>query len=351
MTAAQDAAVSGEGTSAETGRGPAVVRVERPDAAAVRELAGRVIAGAAGRPLDTQLRRVAVLCHELPLALREALVGLRLADDTSGGLVVSGLAVHETDLCPTPATGRREDRLPGQDGYDPELALADATLLLITSFLGDPISHADIEGGRLIRDVCAKRGDETQQLATGSRGELTYHCEDAYHDLRADWVLLLCLRNPERAATSFANIDDIELDSEVRSLLFEEKFSIDLDSSHQPGRLRPPTRQIAVLSGDPAQPFVCLDPEYMTKDLADGAARRALETIEGAVQQGLHDVVLETGDLFVIDNLRSVHGRRSFRARYDEKGRWLRTVHAAADLRRSAGQRTGSHGRAVLAHL
>ncbi|WP_433062293.1 TauD/TfdA family dioxygenase [Dactylosporangium sp. CS-033363] len=333
-------------------RGPAVVKVADKDAAAVRALAERVIAEAPGKPLDSQLRRFAVLCHELPIDLREALVGLRLADGMSGGLVLKGLDVNEADLSPTPAAGKHEDKLPGEEGYDRELTLADATLLLVASLIGDPVSHADIENGRLVRDVCAKRGDETRQLSTGSRGELTYHCEDAYHDLRADWVLLFCLRNPERAATTFARIDDIELSDEVRAALFEEQFSIELDSSHGPDAYQPaPTRQIAVLSGLREHPFVCLDPEYMTKVLP-AKARHALETVEQKVREGLQDVVLETGDLFIIDNLRSVHGRRSFHAQYDEKGRWLRTVHAAADLRRSEGHRAeGSHGRAILASV
>jgi Fe(II)/alpha-ketoglutarate-dependent arginine beta-hydroxylase len=327
-------------------RGPAIARltVAPRDAAAVRLLADRVISDADGRPLDTQLMRLAVLCHELPTAVRESLVELRLSESRPGGLVLSGLSVDDDALCDTPASGALTE-------HNDEVARADAMTMLVASFLGDPISHADIEDGRLIRDVCAQRGYEHKQLATSSAGELTFHNEDAYHELRADWVLLMCLRNPERAATSFVRMADVEIPEDVKPILFERRFPVELDSSHPIDSQRPPNRQVAVLSGHPQAPFVCLDPEFMPRDLADEDARRALDVVVRRVEDSLCDVVLAPGDLFVIDNLRSVHGRRPFAATYSTKGRWLRTLHATADLRRSEGRRTGSHGRAILAQV
>ncbi|GAA2632946.1 hypothetical protein Adu01nite_12980 [Paractinoplanes durhamensis] len=70
-----------------------------------------------------------------------------------------------------------------------------------------------------------------------------------------------------------------------------------------------------------------------------------------AVDGSMQDVRLSAGEILIIDNLRSVHGRRPFTARYDGRDRWLRIVQEAADLRRSEGLRTGDHGRAVIADL
>jgi len=105
---------------------------------------------------------------------------------------------------------------------------------------------------------------------------------------------------------------------------------------------------VPVFSGDARRPFVRLDPAFMTRSPQDAAVGDALESVFKAVDHGLQDVPLAPGEIMIIDNLRSVHGRRPFTARYDGSDRWLRVVHATADLRRSEGFRTGDHGRAIL---
>lgn len=330
------------------------------DAAAVRSLATRVVkASSPDQPLEAHLTRIALLSHELPFAVREALVDLRLSEKRRGGLVLSGLTVVDERLGDTPETGAIAE-------LNDEVALADATLLLISSLMGDPISHAGIEDGKIVRDVCPVRGSEAKQLGTSSSSELTWHNEDAFHQLRADWLFLLCLRNPAGVATSFARLQDVlqrpELnrwvkddqtheERSLKDLLFEERFYVCPDSSHLSASDTPSGRRIAVLSGDPESPFVCLDPDFMSRNADDAAAEEALDSVIKAVDDSLREIVLKPGDMFVIDNLRSVHGRRSFEARFDGHDRWLRTVHAAADLRRSEGRRAGWHGRAVLEQL
>jgi hypothetical protein len=224
-------------------------------------------------------------------------------------------------------------------------------LLLIASFLGYPVSQAGVDQGRLVRDVSPRPGDETTQLGSSSSGELMWHNEDAYHPLRPDWICLLCLRNPDATATSFARITDIPLDEPTRSLLTQPRFHIEPDSSNAASATGAVTPPVPVLTGDPRRPFVRLDPAFMVRSPRDAAAGDALESVIKAVDHGLQDVSLAPGEIMIIDNMRSVHGRRPFTARYDGRDRWLRVVHAAADLRRSEGLRTGDHGRAVLADV
>jgi Fe(II)/alpha-ketoglutarate-dependent arginine beta-hydroxylase len=308
------------------------------EAATVRALAADVADRLSG-PLESHLTHISVRCHELPLSVREALVDLRLAETRAGGLVVSGLTVIDADLGPTPSVVARDPRR--------ELRIADATLLLFTSLMGDLISHAGIENGRMIRDVCPIRGNETTQLGSSSLGELAWHVEDAFHDFRADWVALLCLRNPSQAATSFARFQDVDLDGRTSAVLFQKRFPILPDSSHLGGPDSPAQRPIAVLSGDPKAPFVRLDPAFMPAPEDDDEASEALAAAIDGVNRALQDVVLQPGELFIIDNMRSVHGRRQFEARFDGRDRWLRAAHAATDLTKSAGRRSGSHGRAI----
>ena len=316
------------------------LRLTQADAASIRSLAQRLLDEAAGQPVESQLEGFAVGCHELPISVRQALVNLRLSDKQAGGLVLSGLSIDEAELGPTPSDG-------SVDRSD-EVALVDAMLLLIASLMGDPISHAGIDDGRLIRDVCPMPGRENTQLGSSSASELSWHIEDAFHDFRADWLFLFCLRNPEKTTTSFARLRDVPMSDEEASMLFQERFLVSPDSSHLGGDAVPPDQRIAVLSGDPAAPFLRLDPAFMAQTHTDGHAWEALRAFIASVSRSLQFVVLEPGDLFVIDNLRAVHGRSPFEANYGGKDRWLRVAHTAADLRKSAGKRTGTHGRALV---
>jgi Fe(II)/alpha-ketoglutarate-dependent arginine beta-hydroxylase len=310
--------------------------------AAVRSLADTVVTEFSGDRPDARLHRIALLSQELPVALRRALVDFRLFGDS--GLVVSGLPLADADLGTSPPV----DATPPQ--HD-EPACADAMLLLIASFLGYPVSQAGVDNGRLVRDVSPIPGHETTQLGSSSSGELTWHNEDAYHPLRPDWICLLCLRNPDRTATSFVPISEVPIEEPVRSLLFQPRFRIKPDSSNEASGAVTEPPAVAVLTGDRRRPFVRLDPAFMIRDTADAEAGDALDTVIKAVDDRLQDVRLAPGEILIIDNLRSVHGRRSFTARYDGRDRWLRVVYATADLRRSEGFRTGDHGRAVLADV
>jgi L-asparagine oxygenase len=50
---------------------------------------------------------------------------------------------------------------------------------------------------------------------------------------------------------------------------------------------------------------------------------------------------LVPGDLAVVDNRVTVHGRTAFTPRYDGRDRWLQRTFAALNLRRSRGHRPG----------
>lgn len=306
----------------------------------LRSLASRALTDLRHERPDRRLHQIALLSHELPLALRQWLVDFRLSGDA--GLVIAGLPVVDDDLGSSPpnteVSARRD-----------ELARADMMLLLIASFLGYPVSQAGVDDGRLVRDVSPLPGNETTQLGSSSAGELIWHNEDAYHPLRPDWICLLCLRNPDHTPTTFARITDIPLDESTRALLAQPFFHIEPDSSNTASATAVATPPVAVLTGDRARPFVRLDPAFMSSDPANEASGEALESAIKAVDLGLQDVRLAPGEVMIIDNLRSVHGRRPFTARYDGSDRWLRVVHAAADLRRSEGFRTGDHGRSIRA--
>jgi alpha-ketoglutarate-dependent taurine dioxygenase len=71
---------------------------------------------------------------------------------------------------------------------------------------------------------------------------------------------------------------------------------------------------------------MCIDPAYMDTLPGDHEGARAVEEFCAAIDESLIDVVLEPGDVLIINNRRVVHGRRPFKARYDGTDRWLKRV-------------------------
>lgn len=338
-------------------------RLDEADAAHVRRLAQSLARSAPAELDEALLCRAAMLAHELPRRVLETFTAFRLTDRPHGGFILSGLDLDTAALGPTPASYTEPvDR--------PAVTVAEMQLLLIGSLLGNPFSFLTQQRGRLILDVFPVRSHEYEQLGSSSLTTLEWHTEDAFHNRRADWSLLLCLRNPSAAATTFAAIDTVEMPDQVMATLFQERFVIRPDVSHTSsfnaetaglagdertraaferiGRMNAEPKRIAVLSGDPGAPFVRIDPVFMSSVAGDTDAEAALQEAKAAISARLHDVVLGPGELFVIDNLRAVHGRRPFTARYDGTDRWLKRLNLTADLRKTAGFRVGPTARAVV---
>ncbi len=308
------------------------------------------------------LSQLALLAHELPVGLRQPLTEFRLTGRPYGGFVISGLPVTESAIGPTPISY-------AQTPDTSEARRLDALLLLIGSLLGDPFSFATQQRGRLVLDVFPVSGHEHDQLGSSSTTELEWHNEDAFHPYRADWLMLLCLRNPYAAPTTFGPVHQLPLDPADLAVLFQDRFVIRPDESHTEifndhttgfndaiqtagafdhiAEMVNHPQRIPILSGAPQAPFIRIDPAYMDQCLDDPAAERALRSIIGSIDETIHDVALSPGQLLVVDNRRAVHGRRPFRARHDGTDRWLKRINITADLRRSDGFRTAEHGRAI----
>ncbi|WP_369214449.1 guanitoxin biosynthesis L-enduracididine beta-hydroxylase GntD [Streptomyces flavofungini] len=342
--------------------GSPCLKLTDEERAEIKELADSLLDAAGDTPLEDRLDHIALAAHEVPARVRAQLIDFRLTGRPYGGLVLSNLPIDESLVGPTPTSYASEPT-------GPEAARATALLLLIGSLMGDPVSYLTQQRGRMALDVFPIKGHEYQQLGSSSTTNLEWHNEDAFHPLRADWIMLIGLRNHDRVPTTFAPVQDIEVDPEVRELLFQERFVILPDESHTAAfnsettgmgeaswvkeafekiaEMNESPRRTAILSGDRDAPFVRIDPAFMPKDL-DASAAAALEAVIAAFDAKLRDVVLAPGDLLIVDNMRAVHGRRPFTARYDGTDRWLRRINVLADLRRAAGRRYASHGRALV---
>lgn len=268
--------------------------------------------------------------QQLPGRLRHALAGYRLAERESL-LLLRGLPVVDAELGPTPSavlegTGRRHvDQL-------------ETILVLIACLLGDPVCWDAQQQAALIHDVVPVPGDEWRQTSSASLNELSLHTEDAFHPYRADYLGLLCLRNPDAVPTTYVCVADLELSPGAVRTLREPRFLIRPDESHEvaDGAPVPP---VPLLFGAADAPYLRVDPDYTRSAPGDPEAARSLDELFGALREHTRAVALRAGDLLFIDNFRAVHGRRSFAARHDGSDRWLKRVNVVRDLRKSRAVR------------
>ena len=309
-------------------------------------------------------RNCQVYAAELPRRLRAELNEFRISE-SSAAIVVSGLPVDDAEIGPTPSGW--------QDWPEPAPTLRhDVTFLLIAALLGDPIAWATQQDGRLMHSVFPIKEHEGEQIGWGSKELLTWHTEDAFHPMRTDYLGLMCLRNPDAVETTLADIADVRIDADAAKILGEDQFHILPDNSHRAENqigpdndedpriteLRRRSQQrvesaltdpqpVPVLFGDPADPYLRIDPYYM-RGQHHGAQARALEAIGAAIDTAMGGVVLDPGDIVFIDNFRAVHGRKPFQARFNGTDRWLRRLNIARDLRKSREYRLDAASRVIF---
>lgn len=339
-----------------------VLQLAESDISEIRELTEEL-----ARKYDTVesaefLRESRLYAQELPRQVRRELNDFRLTEK-SGALVVKGLTVDDQQLGPTPTS-------PAEASGPSSSHQQDLAFFLIASVLGDPIGWATQQGGRIMHDIYPVKKHENDQIGWGSNQTLTWHTEDAFHELRTDYLGLMCVRNPGRTETTVADIADVELDEETRRLLSQKRFRILPDESHRPENAGP-DRSLsargaqlhrlalervekalkepeprAVLFGDPAAPYLVIDPYYM-QDCHDGVEQEALDRIGAAIDAAMSGVVLLPGDICFLDNYQVVHGRKPFQAKFDGTDRWLRRLNIARDLRKSREYRLAAESRVV----
>jgi len=308
------------------------------------------------------IRRAPVLARDLPPHLLAFLEEFRIGEP-SALCLISGLAVEDDELGDTPAHWR--DSQYGSRSLQQEIFF-----LLCGSVLGDVFGWSTQQDGRIVHDVLPIAGHEHYEIGSNSLQHLSWHTEDAFHPCRGDYVALMCLRNPDLVETVVCDAADIDWSVLDVEALYEPAFTQMPDNSHRPentaqstgdptiDRLRERSFALIqswnddpvgrpVLFGDPEQPYMALDPYHMK---LDGWSKRSLEAFQGLCDQieaNMRDVRLRPGDCVFIDNFRAVHGRKSFKARYDGTDRWLKRLNITRNLRGSRAWRPAADNRII----
>jgi Fe(II)/alpha-ketoglutarate-dependent arginine beta-hydroxylase len=311
---------------------------------------------------ESALIQIGVASDELPARLRAFLAERRDAE-SNAVWTVAGMCVDDAAIGRTPLRWGLQDR---PDSTERE----ELVLMLLASRLGEPFGWATQQQGALVHDLVPNRNDESSQVGGSSSVVLDWHTEEAFTPLKCDYLALMALRNHDAVATTVAEVVDIVIPDWARSVLSSPRFFIRPDESHLGGgdklvdhderelalleraraeimRTQVSPDPVRVLFGDDDDPYLCVDPYYMYTADGDETAHQALTALKQSVERALRDVALAPGEICFIDNFRAVHGRKSFRARYDGTDRWLKRVNISRNLRPSRHRRLASTARVI----
>jgi L-asparagine oxygenase len=267
--------------------------------------------------------------NELPLALRRGVHEFRRHSGPRGSLVICGLPVGEADLPATPSVA---------DSVQRQATVSAAVLMMVACGLGDPAAYLAEKSGALVQDVVPVPGRERFSGNAGS-ALLTFHNENAFHQHEPDYVLLLCLRadHDRTAGLRTACLREVLplLSDASREALFAPEFiTTPPPSFGADGVTRSPQ---PVLFGAPEEPDMRMA-TIATRPLT-ARAEAALVAFGEACDAAARTLRLAPGDMAILDNRVTAHGRTAFRPRYDGADRWVQRTFVIADLRRSRDHR------------
>ncbi len=272
----------------------------------------------------------AVGARGLPADVDDALLRFAVAPPRAGALLIRNVPIGE--LPPTPPT----PEAPVAKNLATELAL-----LTVARRLGQPVGYVPEHGGRIVQNIVPTQSDADRQTSTSSRSNLMFHTETAFHPHRPRYLLLLCLRGDPSAHTTLASVHDImdHLPADVVDAMFEPRFRTSVDASFLAGRSNELGPARPLVTGTRNEPTFIFDADLTVG--IDAGAEDVLVAVRTAIAEVETSVVLEPGDLLVVDNNVAVHGRSPFSARFDGTDRWLQRSFVVTDLAPSAADRVG----------
>jgi L-asparagine oxygenase len=280
------------------------------------------------------LDRAALLAHELPPRIREALYEFKFREEYPG-LLITNNPVFAHDVGPTPQSHWR----PGQTR---PLTLPQLMHGLYASSLGEPFGFETQQDGRLFNDLIPISGQPSN--SSSGTGHVGLHTEDCYQPFMPDYLGLLCLRNDEKAVTLISSLCHVEIPANMRQVLFTEQFAA--RSPNSVGAVAPLKR--AILFGDVNRPYLKFG--SIDREACSAEMLAAFRFVSDALEQNQQPVILSQGDCLYLDNFVAVHGRAAYQCAFGANGRWFSRLVMTRDLRRTRVHRGAPDKRVMLKH-
>lgn len=195
---------------------------------------------------------------------------------------------------------------------------------IINEYIGEMVSYEAEGGGLLFQDMVPNKKLSNTQTSLGSRVELELHTEQAFSELRPDYLCLACLRGNNGAKTYYLDIKNItqRMSIEELNMLKNKLWNIGVDLSFTMngcnGEIRGP---LSILNSKNGHLELVFDQDLII-GLTDEANKLTQKIIDIYYEDREH-VILQSGDILIINNHRSVHGRSSFTPNYDGYDRFI----------------------------
>ena len=248
--------------------------------------------------------------------------GRSLPLDVDDALARFAVAVAPLRGAPRSATSPIGDLPPTPAAPDAPVAkdlATELTLLTVARRLGQPVGYVPEHGGDIVQNIVPTRRDADRQTSTSSTVELMFHTETAFHPHRPRYLLLLCLRGDPAASTTLASRARPVRRAARRRRVDGCSSRASAPRSTRASSTAAPTssaRRCRCVTGHRRRADVRVRRRPDGRHRPGGASRPSTACatpIDGARPR----VVLEPGDLLVIDNNVAVHGRSPFTARFD----------------------------------
>lgn len=283
------------------------------------------------------LSRAPLLAQELPRSLRAKMRDFA-ENETSDGMIIRTQDAFPNDYLRTP---QRYDELAPTYLYN-DVQIAHS---LVASLIGTPVGFRSQRDGRCLNNIIPTRAlEELPNSSSGSRFDFGLHTEDAYHAFKPDFLALVCIRNDEKAVTSFASIKSVSLPINLKTELLKPQFLIGHNPIHMMvGAVKNAPQSI--LYGRADSP--CMRINVANTQGVDRDAQRVLEQFVALLVNARESITLMRGDFFYLDNFYTAHARDAYQPNYGEYARWLSRFTLAKDLRKSISARSSLDSRII----
>jgi hypothetical protein len=223
------------------------------------------------------------------------------------------------------------------------LPLAVTTMLTMAGSLGlSLVAYRTMLNWAWIRSVSPTVGHAEKRGSYGSRRSLPLHSEISQAKLPGepgvavspspDYLILYCLRNIDKAPTTFCLMPEVltYLPAAAVEALRQPDFTVAGGDSFSPSNT---LKGVALLRTCPRTGGLQVRYNGTGIDTHTPAAAAALEQLGDLFRHPnlMHSVVLEPGDMLLIENRRTVHGRDPFEPRFDGTDRWLLRLYTATN--------------------
>lgn len=264
--------------------------------------------------------------YALPISVLSKISQFRSNGNAEGFILIKGMPYDEK-LGKTP--------LRHEDVRSRPVFISEYCLTMVGSHLGELYGFVQESEGSLFNNIRPLPLSSELQSSESSDVFLELHTEVAFHEFRPDFLLLYCLRQDchKMAKTGVACIRQALplLSKDVIDELRKPNFSFAYDLSF--GNLLGKNNRLknsAVLEGDLSDPYMTYDSDLITP--LNEKSSSALGELDMALRSTMKEILLEPGDLIVIDNRRTSHSRTKFKAYFDGYDRWLQRAFIKQDI-------------------